>query len=211
MHPKNKSLLDLWVENREANVKDSEDLTTRLRKLSLRRDRALVTSIHRQNEKMARLLPPAGTDVFRHFTPKSLEEIDRRMVEKKAEQKEKKAGQKWKKRVEAAEKDSPKPSSDLEAGKVLPFIYGDPPRDMLNVPLEDLDPFYKAQKTFIVINNGNTIFRFNAEPACCLLSPFNVVRRGAIRILTHSYPLNPAPFVEVIVRIEACLQSTFVL
>uniref|UniRef100_A0AAR2JFY4 Sodium channel protein n=1 Tax=Pygocentrus nattereri TaxID=42514 RepID=A0AAR2JFY4_PYGNA len=42
--------------------------------------------------------------------------------------------------------------------------------------------------TFIVISKGNTIYRFNAEPACYILSPFNPVRRGAIKILIHSYP-----------------------
>lgn len=45
-------------------------------------------------------------------------------------------------------------------------------------------------QTFIVITKGNTIFRFNAEPACYILSPFSVVRRGAIKILIHSYPLH---------------------
>lgn len=38
------------------------------------------------------------------------------------------------------------PHPDLEAGKNLPLIYGDPPPELLNTPLEDLDPFYKAQK-----------------------------------------------------------------
>ncbi|XP_064171574.1 sodium channel protein type 4 subunit alpha B-like isoform X1 [Anguilla rostrata] len=178
MRPKSKSLLDLWVENREAPAKDAEDLSTRLRKLSLLRDRDLVTSIARQNVEMAGLLPPTGTDVFRRFTPESLAEI-----EKLAEKNVQTEGTK---NAEVAEEDLPKPSSDLEAGKSLPFIYGDPPPELLNVPLEDLDPFYKAQKTFIVINKGNTIFRFNAEPACYLLSPFNILRRGAIRVHIHS-------------------------
>ena len=37
------------------------------------------------------------------------------------------------------------PKADLEAGKSLPMIYGDPPSEMLNTPLEELDPFYKGQ------------------------------------------------------------------
>uniref|UniRef100_A0A8B9HSH0 Sodium channel protein n=1 Tax=Astyanax mexicanus TaxID=7994 RepID=A0A8B9HSH0_ASTMX len=134
---------------------------------------------------MACLLPPTGTDVFRRFTPETLVEIERRMVEEASEQERKKALN-----IEVAEEDLPKPSSDLEAGKSLPFIYGDPPPELLNVPLEDLDPYYKAQKTFIVISKGNTINRFNAESACYILNPFSPVRRGAIRILIHSYPLN---------------------
>ncbi|NXY14967.1 SCN4A protein, partial [Atrichornis clamosus] len=39
-----------------------------------------------------------------------------------------------------------KPSSDLEAGKNLPLIYGDPPPELIGTPLEDLDPFYKDKK-----------------------------------------------------------------
>lgn len=45
-----------------------------------------------------------------------------------------------------AEEDIPKPASDLEAGKPLPFIYGEPPPELLNTPLEELDPFYQSQK-----------------------------------------------------------------
>ncbi|XP_030629759.1 sodium channel protein type 4 subunit alpha A [Chanos chanos] len=125
---------------------------------------------------MASLLSPTGSGVFRHFTPESLAEIERRIEEKKSGQE-----------VEEAEPELVGPSSDLEAGKSLPMIYGDAPADMLNTPLEDIDPFFKAKKTFIVLSKGNTIFRFNAEPACLILSPFNPIRRGAIRILIHKY------------------------
>lgn len=212
-----------------------------------------------------------------------------------------------------AEEHLSKPASDLEAGKPLPFIYGEPPPELLNTPLEELDPFYQSQKvslavieylpslvwrliisyslisvkmihnglwqqlnlfhlktclslpfvcpfhlsylfhpfltclwllsswcvclsdlslslspvsltflsmtclsllsvflsyqslslrilwpvfmtsvflqTFIVLSKGNIIYRFNVEPACYLLSPFNPLRIGAIKILIHSYPL----------------------
>ncbi|NXC40580.1 SCN4A protein, partial [Penelope pileata] len=81
-----------------------------------------------------------------------------------------------------------KPSSDLEAGKNLPLIYGDPPLELIGTPLEDLDPFYKDKKTFIVLNKGKSIFRFSATPALYLLGPFNPIRRGAIKVLIHSYP-----------------------
>ncbi|KAM3592526.1 uncharacterized protein V6R79_020777 [Siganus canaliculatus] len=98
---------------------------------------------------MATLLPPPGTDAFRRFTPESLVEIERHQEE-------------IKKAAEAAgheeEEELPTPNADLEAGKSLPMIYGDPPPELLNTPLEDLDPYYKAQKTFIVISRGNTIF-----------------------------------------------------
>uniref|UniRef100_A0A3B3ZIP8 Sodium channel protein n=1 Tax=Periophthalmus magnuspinnatus TaxID=409849 RepID=A0A3B3ZIP8_9GOBI len=103
------------------------------------------------------------------------------------ERKRKEQG-KDKERDREREDDLPKPASDLEAGKPLPFIYGDPAPEFFNTPLEDLDPFYQSQKTFIVLGKGNVIYRFNAEPACYLLSPFSRLRLLAIRILIHSYP-----------------------
>uniref|UniRef100_A0AAQ6AI81 Sodium channel protein n=1 Tax=Amphiprion ocellaris TaxID=80972 RepID=A0AAQ6AI81_AMPOC len=113
---------------------------------------------------MPSLLPPVGTEVFRRFTPASLEEIQRRYeVEEKERQRRKERN------IEIAEEDLPKPASDLEAGKPLPFIFGDPPPNLLNTPLEELDPFYQSHKTFIVLSKGNVIYRFNAEPACYLL------------------------------------------
>nr|Q2XVR5.2 RecName: Full=Sodium channel protein type 4 subunit alpha A; AltName: Full=Voltage-gated sodium channel subunit alpha Nav1.4a [Tetraodon nigroviridis]ABB29443.2 voltage-gated sodium channel Nav1.4a [Tetraodon nigroviridis] len=125
---------------------------------------------------MATILPPPGTAMFRHFTPQSLAKIERLKEETK-------------KAAEVGpreEEEPPTPNPDLEAGKGLPRIYGEPPAELLSTPLEDLDPFYKAQKTFVVITKGNTIYRFNAEPACYILSPFSRVRRGAIKILIHS-------------------------
>uniref|UniRef100_A0A8C9XMF3 Sodium channel protein n=1 Tax=Sander lucioperca TaxID=283035 RepID=A0A8C9XMF3_SANLU len=108
---------------------------------------------------MALVLPPVGSEIFKRFTPASLEEIQQRQEVEEKEQ-----------------EDLPKPASDLEAGKPLPFIYGDLPPELFNTPLEELDPFYQSQKTFIVIGKGNMIYRFNAEPACYLLSPFSRIR-----------------------------------
>ncbi len=45
-------------------------------------------------------------------------------------------------------------------------------------------------QTFIVLNRGKAIFRFNATPALYILSPFNPLRRIAIRVLVHSYPFR---------------------
>ncbi|RVE70057.1 hypothetical protein OJAV_G00084440 [Oryzias javanicus] len=132
---------------------------------------------------MAPLLPPVGAEVFVRFTPASLEKIQQRH-----EAEEKELQRKKDKNIEISEDDLPKPASDLEAGKPLPFIFGDPPSEFLNIPLEDLDPFYQSQKTFIVLSKGNVIYRFNAEPACYLLTPFNPLRIFSIRILIHSYP-----------------------
>uniref|UniRef100_A0A3P9B2F2 Sodium channel protein n=1 Tax=Maylandia zebra TaxID=106582 RepID=A0A3P9B2F2_9CICH len=131
---------------------------------------------------MAPLLPPIGSEIFKRFTPASLEEIQRRH---EAEEKECQI-----RKENNIEEDLPKPASDLEAGKPLPLIYGDPPPEFLNTPLEELDPFYQSKKTFIVLSKGNVIYRFNAEPACYLLSPFNPLRILAIKVLIHSYPLR---------------------
>ncbi|NXM61945.1 SCN8A protein, partial [Illadopsis cleaveri] len=62
----------------------------------------------------------------------------------------------------------PKPNSDLEAGKNLPFIYGDIPKGLVAVPLEDFDPYYMTQKVRICLNHGkfSKIFFFSS-----LLSP----------------------------------------
>ncbi|XP_020773995.1 sodium channel protein type 4 subunit alpha A [Boleophthalmus pectinirostris] len=98
---------------------------------------------------MAILLPPPGTQVFRPFTQASLEEIKRLQ-----EESQKAAAVEGHEEEEEAEG----PNPDLEAGKPLPLIFGDPPSELLNTPLEDIDPFYKAQQTFIVITKGNTIY-----------------------------------------------------
>uniref|UniRef100_A0AAZ1WXZ8 Sodium channel protein n=1 Tax=Oreochromis aureus TaxID=47969 RepID=A0AAZ1WXZ8_OREAU len=125
---------------------------------------------------MAPLLPPIGSEIFKRFTPASLEEIQRRH-----DAEEKECQIRKENNIEIAEEDLPKPASDLEAGKPLPLIYGDPPPEFLNTPLEELDPFYQSKKTFIVLSKGNVIYRFNAEPACYLLSPFNPLRILAIK------------------------------
>ncbi|XP_076870748.1 sodium channel, voltage gated, type VIII, alpha subunit b isoform X4 [Brachyhypopomus gauderio] len=132
----------------------------------------------------APLLAPPGPDSFKKFTPESLANIEKRI----AEEKKKKP---VKPRSDSSHRDDdddsgPKPNSDLEAGKSLPFIYGDVPSNMVAVPLEDLDPFYLNKKTFIVLNKGKTLFRFSATPSLYIISPFSLFRRIAIKILIHS-------------------------
>uniref|UniRef100_A0A8C2L586 Sodium channel protein n=1 Tax=Cyprinus carpio TaxID=7962 RepID=A0A8C2L586_CYPCA len=136
----------------------------------------------------AQLLAPPGPDSFKRFTPESLANIEKRI----AEEKKKKP---VKPRSDSSHRDDddenkPKPNTDLEAGKSVPFIYGDVPSNMLAVPLEDLDPFYLNQKTFIVLNKGKTIFRFSATPSLYIISPFSLFRQIAIKILIHSYPFQ---------------------
>ncbi|XP_070832078.1 sodium channel, voltage-gated, type I-like, alpha [Chaetodon trifascialis] len=128
---------------------------------------------------MAQLLVPPGPDSFRPFSRESLKAIEARI----AEENKKKSKDVKRKRSDENEL---KPSRDLEAGKSLPLLYGDVPKGMVSTPLEDLDPYYCNQKTFIVLNKGNFIFRFNATPALYLLSPFNPLRRISVKILVHS-------------------------
>ncbi|XP_075386549.1 sodium channel protein type 9 subunit alpha isoform X3 [Tenrec ecaudatus] len=123
-------------------------------------------------------LPPPGPQSFAHFTKQSLTLIEQRIAEGKTK------APKEEEKDDAEE--GPKPSSDLEAGKPLPFIYGDIPPGMVSEPLEDLDPYYADKKTFIVLNKGKVIFRFNATPALYIISPFNLLRRISIKILVHS-------------------------
>uniref|UniRef100_A0A3B4XXN5 Sodium channel protein n=1 Tax=Seriola lalandi dorsalis TaxID=1841481 RepID=A0A3B4XXN5_SERLL len=107
---------------------------------------------------MAQLLVPPGPDSFHRFSRESLKAIEGRIAEENAK---KPKGEKKKRNDE----NKLKPSSDLEAGNSLPLLYGDIPKGMVSTPLEDLDPYYCNQKTFIVLNKGKVIFRFNAAPA----------------------------------------------
>ncbi|XP_026870578.2 sodium channel, voltage-gated, type I-like, alpha isoform X5 [Electrophorus electricus] len=126
------------------------------------------------------MLATPGPDSFRPFTRESLQAIEARIAEENA----RKTKEEWERNTDDEPK--PKPNSDLVAGKKLPFIYGDIPTGMVSTQLEDLDPFYCNQKTFIVLNKGKTIFRFSATPALFILSPFNPLRRISVKILVHS-------------------------
>uniref|UniRef100_A0A803XY55 Sodium channel protein n=1 Tax=Meleagris gallopavo TaxID=9103 RepID=A0A803XY55_MELGA len=108
------------------------------------------------------LLVPPGPESFRYFTRDSLAAIEKRSAEEKA----KKPKQEH---TDDDDENGPKPNSDLEAGKTLPFIYGDIPPGMVSEPLEDLDPYYINKKTFIVLNKGKAIFRFSATSAFMLI------------------------------------------
>nr|KAF6417064.1 sodium voltage-gated channel alpha subunit 4 [Molossus molossus] len=134
---------------------------------------------------MARLslstVVPVGPHSLRPFTQESLAAIEQRVVEEEARRQRNKEME-----IEEPER---KPRGDLEAGRNLPLIYGDPPPEVIGIPLEDLDPYYSDKKTFIVLNKGKAIFRFSATPALYLLSPFNIIRRSAIKVLIHSYPV----------------------
>ncbi|XP_074857353.1 sodium channel protein type 1 subunit alpha isoform X12 [Carettochelys insculpta] len=124
------------------------------------------------------VLVPPGPDSFHYFTRESLAAIEQRIAAEKAKNS--------KQDRKDDDENGPKPNSDLEAGKTLPFIYGDIPPGMVSEPLEDLDPYYINKKTFIVLNKGKAIFRFSATSALYILTPFNPLRKIAIKILVHS-------------------------
>ncbi|KAF4024151.1 hypothetical protein G4228_016072 [Cervus hanglu yarkandensis] len=125
------------------------------------------------------------TPNFRRFTPESLVEIEKRIA---AEQEAKKAKEKFRKQKD--QKDKPRPQLDLKACNQLPKFYGTLPAELIGEPLEDLDPFYSTHRTFMVLNKGRTISRFSATRALWLFSPFNLIRRTAIKVSIHSYPLH---------------------
>ncbi|KAM6078962.1 sodium channel protein type 1 subunit alpha isoform 5-T5 [Theristicus caerulescens] len=124
------------------------------------------------------VLVPPGPDSFQYFTRESLAAIEQRIAAEKAKNS--------KQDRKDDDENGPKPNSDLEAGKTLPFIYGDIPPGMVSEPLEDMDPYYVNKKTFIVLNKGKAIFRFSATSALYILTPFNPLRKIAIKILVHS-------------------------
>ncbi|KAM9799338.1 sodium channel, voltage gated, type VIII, alpha subunit b isoform 4-T6 [Syngnathus typhle] len=132
----------------------------------------------------APILAPPGPDSFKKFTPESLANIEKRINEEKNKKPAKPRSDSSHR--DTSDDNEPKPNRDLEAGKSLPLIYGDIPKGLVATPLEDLDPYYVNQKTFIVLNKGKTIFRFSATPSLYIISPFNIFRRIAIKILIHS-------------------------
>ncbi|KAI6074781.1 Sodium channel protein type 5 subunit alpha [Aix galericulata] len=121
----------------------------------------------------------SDTNNFRKFTYESLAAIEKRIAAKKDCQKN---------AIDQKPEEKPRPQLDLKAFQKLPALYGNPPPELIGEPLEDLDPYYKDRKIFIVLNKQKTIFRFTATRALWILSPFHPIRRTAIKILIHSYP-----------------------
>ncbi|NWJ09532.1 SCN5A protein, partial [Crypturellus undulatus] len=128
--------------------------------------------------KMAEFLFP-GTNNFRKFTLESLAAIEKRIAAKRT------CGRNT---ADKKPEEKTRPQLDLKAFQKLPALYGNPPPELIGEPLEDLDPYYKDRKIFIVLNKQKTIFRFTATRALWILSPFHPIRRAAIKILIHSYP-----------------------
>ncbi|XP_069929160.1 sodium channel protein type 10 subunit alpha isoform X2 [Oryctolagus cuniculus] len=121
-----------------------------------------------------------GTTYFRRFTPESLAQIEKRIAAEKAAKKvqEKHRGKK-------DQEGKSRPQLNLKACNQLPRFYGELPAELIGEPLEDLDPFYSTHRTFMVLNKGRTISRFSATRALWLFSPFNLIRRMAIKMSVH--------------------------
>uniref|UniRef100_A0A1I8HQ99 Sodium channel protein n=1 Tax=Macrostomum lignano TaxID=282301 RepID=A0A1I8HQ99_9PLAT len=83
--------------------------------------------------------------------------------------------------------DERRPNPKLAAGMKLPPALSDKfsAKRLGGALLEDIDDYYGDKFTFVVVSRDKTIFRFSATNALFLLSPFNPIRRVAIRILTH--------------------------
>uniref|UniRef100_A0A803WCA3 Sodium channel protein n=1 Tax=Ficedula albicollis TaxID=59894 RepID=A0A803WCA3_FICAL len=127
---------------------------------------------------MAEFLLP-GTNNFRRFTQESLAAIKKRIAAKKNCRRN---------TIEQKPKEKPRPQLDLKAFQKLPALYGNPPPELIGEPLEDLDPYYKDHKIFIVLNKQKTIYRFTATRALWIFSPFHPIRRRAIKILLSANP-----------------------
>ncbi|NXV65880.1 SCN5A protein, partial [Molothrus ater] len=123
--------------------------------------------------KMAEFLVP-GTNNFRRFTQESLAAIKKRIAAKKKCPKN---------TTEQKPEEKDRPQLDLKAFQKLPALYGNPPPELIGEPLEDVDPYYKDHKVFIVLNKQKTIYRFTATRALWIFSPFHPIRRRAIKIL----------------------------
>ncbi|KAG6444901.1 hypothetical protein O3G_MSEX003637 [Manduca sexta] len=117
--------------------------------------------------------------LFRPFTRESLATIEAQRADGHAKQKRKKKGLEGEVRDEG-----PQPDATLEQGLPLPVrMQGSFPLELASTPLEDIDPFYHNQRTFMVIDKRKYIYRFSATKALWLLGPFNPIRRAAINIL----------------------------
>ena len=79
------------------------------------------------------------------------------------------------------------PNLKLAQGNDLPRRYANFPLHLANMPVVDIDPYYKDKRTFLVISKSMSIFRFHAGRAFFLLSPFHPIRRVALRVLTHPF------------------------
>ncbi|CAF3628000.1 unnamed protein product [Rotaria socialis] len=137
--------------------------------------------------------------VFREFTPESLrriehyrkEEAERIAAEQLEQQKPHEDDNDERRRMikpsnEESAVPKPAPNKELAVGETLPlYLQHRFPPELIGKPIEEIDPYYRTDDAFMVINKNHVIFRFSTTSACYIFSPFNCFRRIAIRILTH--------------------------
>nr|XP_056713107.1 sodium channel protein type 5 subunit alpha-like [Euleptes europaea] len=131
---------------------------------------------------------------FLRFTPETLDGIRKGHAEKKEKEK----------RGEQIEEEIIRPQLDLKACKKLPALYGKLPPWLIGEPLEDLDPYYKTHETFMVLTSRRRIFRFTANKALFLFSPFNPARRLAIKISSNTWFIG---FITCVVVVNSILMA----
>ena len=125
-------------------------------------------------------VPPVPRAQFRPFTRESLERIESRMIEKAAVGVKKRGEEGY---VYHQQKE---PDKVLEAGQPIPRpLERNFPEDLIATPIEDLDPYYESEPTFVVISKGHEIFRFHATKSLYIFDPFHPLRRVAIYMLVH--------------------------
>lgn len=124
----------------------------------------------------APLLAPPGPDSFKKFTPESLANIERRIQEEKNKKPPKPRSDSSHR--DTSDENEEKPNSDLEAGKSLPFIYGDPPGGMVATPLEDLDPYYMNKKVSVKLPGQTWFVVLLSAKSPASFIPFNLPGTG---------------------------------
>ncbi|KAB1264313.1 Sodium channel protein type 11 subunit alpha [Camelus dromedarius] len=137
---------------------------------------------------------------FRPFTPDSLAAIEKQIAIQNEEKKSK---------DQKSAEPQLRPQLDLKVSRKLPKLYGDIPPELIAKPLEDLDPFYRNHKTFMVLNKKRTIYRFSAKRALFILGPFNSIRSLAIRISVHSYPFTPVTLFSMFIICTVIINCVF--
>uniref|UniRef100_A0A8C5CB19 Sodium channel protein n=1 Tax=Gadus morhua TaxID=8049 RepID=A0A8C5CB19_GADMO len=124
----------------------------------------------------APIMAPPGPDSFKKFTPESLANIEKRILEEKNKKPPKPRSDSSHR--DADDENERKPNSDLEAGKSVPFIYGDVPKGMFAIPLQDLDPYYINEKVSPGVSGaaGQSHNRLCTVICFCILgSHFNTI------------------------------------
>lgn len=78
------------------------------------------------------------------------------------------------------------PDPCLASGQQLPHaIIRQLPSELVGKPIEDIDPYYANQETFVIISKGKELTRFSASKALYLFGAFHPIRRIVLYILVN--------------------------